>query len=292
MRRIIAVIISVLALLSINVSPASAEWFGMNWPVAQTPPTHVKLIDTTTGPLSAFVKSAADTWTAASPDLVLDYINQPGASVKPGALYVVAAYLPNASASWCQPLTTGNKTIIKKASVLLNTWHDVFSTNLDDPTFDATRNYLVRHEMGGCLGLMEACWPYPDPYHYGVMNLCFQGTEPSQADKDTLTQVYGGQKMPNPKYEISVVTAEVGKVVAYADYPQDNHNYWLTLTNGPYDVYMSLQDFNGWDSPQPIEFGDSVVPLNEGTYTLAIRERRVVAHSMAWRTVAQLEVKL
>lgn len=97
------------------------------------------------------------------------------------------------------------------------------------------------------------------------------------------------------KYAVAVVSAVVGQVVATATYPQDTHNYFLALTSadgGHVDVYKVLQEFSGWDATQPITFDDATsgTPLVAGTYTLALRERYQVGHSMAWKTHASTTV--
>lgn len=100
--------------------------------------------------------------------------------------------------------------------------------------------------------------------------------------------------MPGKGYSVTVVSAKVGEVIATAAYPDDQNNYWLALTgtDGRYDVYKVLQEFTAWDAPQPITFGDGVVPLGPGTYTLALRERVPWQHSFHWKTHESVEVTL
>ena len=98
------------------------------------------------------------------------------------------------------------------------------------------------------------------------------------------------------KFSLVVNSVRVGEVVVTAEYPQDEHNYWVALikNDGSYEVYKVLQEFTGWDAPQPIVFtdvGDFAV-LDAGDYVLQLRERRPAAHSFNWKTWDSLNVKV
>ena len=95
------------------------------------------------------------------------------------------------------------------------------------------------------------------------------------------------------RYAISVLLAEPGRVEATAAYPQDQGNYWLALIGAEhYEVFKVLQEFTGWDAPQPIVFTDNdIAKIVPGAYKLTLRERyRCSGHDMCWRVRESVDV--
>ena len=191
-RRILALAFAAGLILS-SAMPVTAEWIGYNWKVAPSPPTVVPLYDSS--PFPDLVLAVTEEWSQTTA-LRIEYHRADSCQSKAGRIAVCTAYQSGRPASWTEIRFsggTGQKTI-QRVLIPVNTWNSMFALP-PDPVLAAARRYVVCHEIGHGLGLLEKRWPYdpaaPDWWHYGCMNIAWQGQHPSPADLDTLLTVYG-----------------------------------------------------------------------------------------------------